>query len=80
MMMKILEIQVSDNIYKSLTKVALQAGQTPEQVILHWIERSVDQSTKDPLLALAGAFEAPTTNISEQHDLYIGLGLEDDHA
>lgn len=79
-MAKTLTIEISDNIYASLIKVATQVGQTPEQVILHWIENRVDPATKDPLLALAGVFEAPMTDISEQHDDYIGTGIKGDHA
>ncbi len=34
----------------------------------------------DPLLSLAGLFQAPITDISEKHDYYLGENLKDDHA
>jgi hypothetical protein len=79
-MAKTVTIEISDNIYASLMKVAAQIGQTPEQIILYWIENQIEPATKDPLLALAGVFEAPVTDIGEQHDDYIGASIKDDHA
>lgn len=79
-MAKTLTIEISDNIYASLVKVASQIGQSPEQIILHWIENRVEPAAEDPLLALAGAFEAPMTDISERHDDYIGANLKGGHA
>ena len=79
-MAKTLTIEVSDTIYTSLTQLATQIGQTPEQFILTWLESRVDLANKDPLLALAGVFEAPMTDISEQHDHYLGVNIQEDHA
>ncbi|MCB0193610.1 MAG: hypothetical protein KDJ65_16805 [Anaerolineae bacterium] len=75
-MAKTLTLEISDTIYETLIQVASQVGQTPEQVILHWIENRIDAPDDDPLLALAGVFEAPVTDISDLHDHYIGSASE----
>lgn len=36
-------------------------------------------SFDDPLLALAGKFESPLSDIGHHHDQYIGSSLKDDH-
>lgn len=75
-----LTVEISDTIYETLVHVASQVGQTPEQMILHWIENRIDSPDEDSLLALAGVFEAPVTDISKQHDDYIGSSIKDNHA
>lgn len=78
-MAKTLTLEISDSIYQMLLKTAKQIGQTPEQVVLNWLESSVKQSTNDPLLKLAGIFDSDLTDISERHDEYIGKVLSDNH-
>lgn len=78
-MSKTLTLEISDPIYQMLLKTAKQIGQTPEQVVLNWLENRVKQSTKDPLLQLAGIFDSDLTDISEHHDEYIGNALRDNH-
>ena len=80
MMAKILTLELSDNIYEVLLKTSTQIGQTPEQIIIEWVETKIKQTVQDPLLQLAGIFEANITDVSERHDEYIGAGLRDTHA
>ena len=74
-MAKIVTLEVSDNLYELLLQVAGQIEQTPEQLLVEWIENKIKQSLNDPLLQLAGAFESDLTDISERHDTYIGVSL-----
>jgi hypothetical protein len=70
-MAKTLTLKISDKTYKLL----FQHGQTPEQIISDWIEDKVKQTVEDPLLQLAGVFEANVTDVSERHDEYMGQSL-----
>jgi hypothetical protein len=74
-MAKTLTLQISDKTYKLLATTASQHGQTPEQIVSDWIEDRVKQTVEDPLLRLAGAFEAKVTDVSERHDEYFGQSL-----
>lgn len=74
-MSKTLTLKLSDNIYELLVRASAQSGQTPEQVVQEWVESKVEQSSHDPLLQLAGAFESNISNLSDQHDLYLGKAL-----
>lgn len=82
-MAKTLTLEISDPIYQMLLKTAKQIGQTPEQVVLNWLENRVKQSVNDPLndplLKLAGIFDSDLTDISQHHDKYIGKALRDNH-
>lgn len=77
-MAKALTLTLPDSVYHPLLTMADRAGQAPEQMISEWIENTVRQLTdEDPLLQLAGLFESDLTDISENHDNYIGQNLGD---
>jgi hypothetical protein len=71
-MSKTVTLKISDNTYELLRKASAEMGKTPEQVIMGWVESKVVQTSNDPLLQLAGAFESKRTDIAESHDSYIG--------
>jgi hypothetical protein len=79
-MAKTLTLEISDNIYEVLLKTSSQVGQTPEQIILEWVENKIKRTMQDPLLELAGTFESNTTDIGERHDEYLGQILRNDDA
>jgi len=86
-MAKTLTLELADNIYEVLLKTSAQIGQTPEQIIIEWVESKIKQTVQDPLLQLAGIFplrgrsnEADITDVSERHDEYIGAALRDTHT
>lgn len=66
-----LVLELPDPTYEQLTKKAKKRGQTPEQFILAWVE-NITQGDDDPLLYLAGIFEASVTDISDRHNEYFG--------
>ena len=63
-MAKTVTLEVSDNLYELLLQVAGQVEQTPEQLLVEWIEHKIKQSLNDPLLQLAGAFESVNESTS----------------
>ena len=78
-MAKTLVLELADNTDENLLQRSDQIGQTPEQIILEWIEHHLNQTRQDPLLQLAGIFEAETSDISTRHDEYIGETLSSNH-
>jgi hypothetical protein len=76
-MTKTLTLEITDTIYEVLLETSAQAGQTPEQIILEWVEHRIKQTMSDPLLELAGTFESDTTDVSERHDEYFGAAVSD---
>lgn len=73
-MSKSLLLEIPDHTFELLATAANQYGQTPERFISELIENNF-KPVEDPLLQLAGVFEAPVTNIAEFHDRYIGESL-----
>ncbi len=75
-MTKALTLTLPDSVYDPLLRIADHTGLAPEQIIFEWIENNIRQLTdKDPLLQLAGIFDSDLTDISENHDKYIGQNL-----
>jgi hypothetical protein len=74
-----LVLELAEPVYKQLTKKAKKRGQTPEQFVLAWVE-NITQEVQDPLLQLAGVFEAEMADISARHDEYIGAQLQLSHG
>lgn len=79
-MSKALTLEISEPLYETILKRAVQYGQTPENIIITWIEKAAKSSTKnDPLLQLAGIFQSNLTDIGEQHNEYLGKQLANDN-
>ena len=70
-----LTLHIPDEIYMPLLQQAQQAGKTPEEAVLAWVTSTVERLTDDPLLQLAGSFASSVTDVSDQHDAYIGQSL-----
>jgi hypothetical protein len=46
------------------------------EAVLAWLTSTVQRLTDDPLLQLAGSFASPVTDVSDQHDAYIGQSIQ----
>lgn len=79
-MAKTVTLELTDIVYKLLSETSAQSGQTPEQMILEWVEERIQQTIQDPLLQLAGIIEAEVTDVAERHDDYIGQALKKDNG
>jgi len=79
-MTKTVTLELTDTVYKLLSETSAQSGQTPEQMILEWVEERIQQTIQDPLLQLAGIIEAEVTDVAERHDDYIGQALKKDNG
>lgn len=48
-MAKTVTLELADNVYISLTETSTQSGQTPEQLIIQWVEERIQQAAQNAL-------------------------------
>jgi len=70
-----LTLEVPENIYEPLVKVAEQTGRTPEELALEWLVTSIRVAMEDPVENFIGAFRGNIPDWAHQHDKYIGQTL-----
>jgi hypothetical protein len=67
-----LEIQIPENIYEYLIKMATVTGQSRESLVIEWLISGSHYAVMDPLDQYIGAFDSKGSDWAEQHDKYIG--------
>lgn len=80
-MTKTLTIQISDELEQKLVTQAQKLHLSIEDLILQSLAKSVEAEyspENDPILALAGTLHLGTTDLSQNHDRYIGEALAKD--
>ena len=70
-----LTIDVQEEIFSYLNKLALQQGKTPETLAQELVSTAVQELEEDPLLRWAGAIDSEISDVAERHDYYIGQAL-----
>ena len=70
-----LTIDVSEDVFSNLSRLALQEGKTPETLARDLISRMIQTQESDPLLKWIGAFQSDVPDAAERHDHYIGEAL-----
>jgi hypothetical protein len=70
-----LTIDVSDDVFLNLSKLALQQGKPPEDLARELVSKAIQELEEDPLLKWIGAFESNVPDAAERHDHYIGEAL-----
>jgi hypothetical protein len=68
-------IDVPDDVYEPLSRVATAEGRRPEEVASDWLKLAAQREVDDPLLRLLGSLESDTLDLSERHDHYLSEGL-----
>jgi hypothetical protein len=82
--------QVPDELYERLEEYAARRGQTPDELLLAYIEEIARQAEggqpgqqsvvgEDPLLPFVGAFVFGVRDLAEHHDHYLAQAYVDDH-
>jgi hypothetical protein len=67
-MSKIVTLELADKTYELLVETSVQRGQTPEQVIIEWLQERIQQAAQDPL-QLAGVIDLEITDEVGRHDI-----------
>jgi hypothetical protein len=70
-----LTIDVPEEVFSYLNKLALQQGKTPETLAQELVTTAVQELEEDPLLRWAGAIDSEISDVAERHDYYIGQAL-----
>ncbi len=70
-----LTIDVPEEVFSYLNKLALQQGKTPETLAQELVSTAVQELEEDPLLRWIGAVESDVPDAAERHDYYIGEAL-----
>ena len=70
-----LTIDVPEEVFSYLNKLALQQGKTPETLAQELVSTAVQELEEDPLLRWAGAIDSEISDVAQRHDYYIGQAL-----
>ena len=70
-----LAIDVPEEVFSYLNKLALQQGKTPEALAQELVSTAVKELEEDPLLRWAGVIDSEISDVAERHDYYIGEAL-----
>ena len=70
-----LTIDVPEEVFSYLNKLALQQGKTPETLAQELVSSAVQELEEDPLPRWAGAIDSEISDVAERHDYYIGQAL-----
>jgi hypothetical protein len=65
-------LQLPENLYEPLVRVANQTGQTPEELITGWLSNAVQQFADHPIEEFIGAFSSNIPDWADRHDQYLG--------
>ena len=69
-------IQVPEDTYESLAKLARETGSAPEELAAQWVVNAAHKLTDDPLLSAIGLVKSLPSDVptdwADNHDKYIG--------
>jgi predicted transcriptional regulator len=68
-------LEIPEDVFESLRKIAEQTGRTPEEVIIQSVTTQTRQAAVEPLDKWIGAFDSGITDWADNHDKYIGESI-----
>ncbi len=77
-MPKALTLNVPDEVYQSLQRIAAETGQGPEELSVDMLIGAIHRFDTDPLLKLAGCLDIDAGDAVERHDYYVGHTLTEE--
>lgn len=70
-----LTLEIPEDVFESLQKIAKQTGRTPEEIILQSVATHARQVADDPLDKWIGAFDSGLPDLGTRHHEYVGQSL-----
>jgi hypothetical protein len=70
-----LVIEIPEDVYEPLAKIADQAGKTPEEIAAGWLALAMQESSDDPLEKFIGTLKTTVPDWADEHDAYLGEAL-----
>ncbi|PWH15608.1 MAG: hypothetical protein DDG59_11215 [Anaerolineae bacterium] len=74
-MERTLKIELPENVYDVLKRLAEKSGKTPEQFAQDWLNQALQETSADPLEQFIGAFRTDIEDWAAQHDRYLGKSI-----
>jgi hypothetical protein len=78
-MTQTLLIQLPEDAYQALTRIAGETGAAPEELAAQWVVNAAHTLTDDPLLEAIGSIQSIGGDVpadwADNHDKYIGEAL-----
>ena len=68
-------LELPEQVYETLVKMAKRKGQHPEAVAVQWLLNASEGMADDPFEQCIGAFSSNVPDWADRHDDYIGQGL-----
>jgi hypothetical protein len=65
-------LNVPDQLYQLLVETAQTKGETPENLVIQYLQEAQIKTQNDPLDQFIGAFNSNKSDWLDQHDEYIG--------
>jgi hypothetical protein len=75
--MENLTLALPDELFRSLAKRARSEGISPDEFVLHSLERTLRKECEDPLLQALGTLESDTPDLGKRHDEYLAEAQRD---
>ena len=72
-----LNLEITEDVYASLLKIAEKTGQQPEKLAVQWLTSATHSMTNDPLEQFIGAFKSNSSDWASNHDKYIGQSQQE---
>jgi hypothetical protein len=70
-----LSLELPEDLYASLAKIAEQEGKPPEELASQWLAIAIRSLTPDPLDNLIGSMNSGIPDWGDRHDWYIGQAI-----
>jgi len=75
-----LTLDVPENVYEMLLKIAEQIGQRPETLAVQCLKTTIQNYEIDPLEKFIGAFKSNIPDWADEHDKYLGQSAMETNA
>jgi uncharacterized protein (DUF433 family) len=74
-MTKTVILDLADSVYTFLIETSTQSGQTPEQIIVQWVEERIQQNSEDPLRQLVGIIETGAEDQAQSDSQHLHIEI-----
>jgi len=70
-------LEISDELYRTLSDVAARQNRSAEEVGAEWFQSTIERLAADPIMSLIGSVrsESDVSDWADRHDYYIGEHL-----
>lgn len=74
-MSQTIQVEISDEAYRHLARLAEREGKTPAELSAEIVNRNVAHLLHDPLDEFIGKFNSGISDAADNHDRYLGEAL-----